>query len=175
MTRTGPGRELSYQVQPILCASAVQRQWIVESVQNCAKFTLDKSRYKCFVKWLLLHSCLQTYNSVKDIQSFVQIIQHFQLLQLWRVLQEKVGQCQGLEFQSSVHHSTHRDCSSPHLTALICQSMTNVAVSGFNELRFQIYCFMTPGGYRYCPDVGCKTLSKYPELSSGTRDARHKK
>ena len=44
-----------------------------------------------------------TYNIVKDIQSFVQIIQHFQLLQLWRVLQEKVGQCQGLEALSSVH------------------------------------------------------------------------
>ena len=44
-----------------------------------------------------------TYNIVKDIQLFVQIIQHFQLLQLWRVLQEKVGQCQGLEALSSVH------------------------------------------------------------------------
>ena len=43
VTRTGPGRELSYQVQPILCASAVQRQWIVKSVQYCAKFTLDKT------------------------------------------------------------------------------------------------------------------------------------
>ena len=55
VTRTGPEGELSYQVQPILCASAVQRQWIVKSVQYCAKFTLDKSRYKCLVKWLLLH------------------------------------------------------------------------------------------------------------------------
>ena len=44
-----------------------------------------------------------TYNIVKYIQSFVQIIQYFQLLQLWRVLQEKVGQCQGLESLSSVH------------------------------------------------------------------------
>ena len=44
-----------------------------------------------------------TYNIVKDIQLFVQIIQHFQLLQLWRVLQEKVGQCQGLESLSRFH------------------------------------------------------------------------
>ena len=61
---------------------------------------------------VLLNGCYYTtqlsskkviYNIVKYIQSFVQIIQHFQLLQLWRVLQEKVGQCQGLEALSSVH------------------------------------------------------------------------
>ena len=119
MTRTGPGRELSYQVQPILCASAVQRQWIVESVQYCAKFTLDKSRYKCFVKWLLLHR--QLSSNLQQCQRYPIICTNystFQLLQLRCALQEKVGQCQGLEFQSSVH-SAHRDCSSPHLTALM--------------------------------------------------------
>ena len=55
VTRTGPGRELSYQVQPILCASAVQRQWIVESVQYCAKFTLDKVDIN-----VLLNGCYYT-------------------------------------------------------------------------------------------------------------------